>query len=94
MDDPRDPWTERMLPHVARDGDCRGPFDVDYARVVHAEAFRRLAGVTQILAISDSDFSRNRLTHTIEVGQVALGIVQTLGQMFVAPPLTRGGGRN
>lgn len=73
-----DPWTERMLPHKARENDFRGPFDVDYARVVHAEAFRRLAGVTQILAISDSDFSRNRLTHTIEVGQVALGLVQTL----------------
>lgn len=75
---PHDPWTERMLPHKTRENDHRGPFDIDYARVVHSEAFRRLAGVTQILAISDSDFSRNRLTHTIEVGQVALGLVQTL----------------
>lgn len=78
MADLPDPWCERTLPHTARDGDHRGPFDIDYARVVHSEAFRRLAGVTQILAISDSDFSRNRLTHTIEVGQVALGLVQTL----------------
>lgn len=78
MGTPIDPWTERMLPHKVRDNDHRGPFDIDYARVVHSEAFRRLAGVTQILAISDSDFSRNRLTHTIEVGQVALGLVQTL----------------
>lgn len=78
MGELHDPWTERMLPHKSRDDDHRGPFDIDYARVVHSEAFRRLAGVTQILAISDSDFSRNRLTHTIEVGQVALGLVQTL----------------
>ena len=73
-----DPWTERMQPHTPRANDYRTPFDLDFARVVHSEAFRRLSGVTQILSVQDSDFSRNRLTHTIEVSQVALGIVQSL----------------
>lgn len=73
-----DPWTERMQPHTPRTNDYRTPEELDYARVVHSEAFRRLSGVTQILAVQDSDFSRNRLTHTIEVSQVALGIVQSL----------------
>lgn len=71
-------WTERMLNHSPRSGDHRTPYDVDYSRVIHSEAFRRLAGVTQILGIADGDFHRNRLTHTIEVGQVALGIIQKL----------------
>lgn len=73
-----DIWAERMNPHHSRTGDHRTPADIDYARVIHSESFRRLAGVTQILALNDSDFHRNRLTHSIEVGQVALGIVQQL----------------
>lgn len=74
----QDVWTARFHEHVQKDGDHRSPFALDYARVVHSEAFRRLSGVVQILGLNDSAFQRNRLTHTIEVGQVAMGIVENL----------------
>lgn len=74
----QDVWTARMHAHTAKDGDHRSPYGIDYARVVHSEAFRRLSGVVQILGLADSAFQRNRLTHTLEVGQVAIGMVEQL----------------
>lgn len=73
-----DVWTERMHAHASKPGDYRTPYGIDYARVVHSEAFRRLSGVVQILGLSESSFQRNRLTHTLEVGQVAIGMIEQL----------------
>jgi len=73
-----DAWTARMHPHHSKEGDQRSPYGIDYARVVHSEAFRRLSGVVQILGLQESAFQRNRLTHTLEVGQVAIGMVEQL----------------
>lgn len=50
------------------------PFRRDYARLVHSPAFRRLQGKTQLFPGFESDFFRNRLTHSIEVAQVAKAI--------------------
>lgn len=58
--------------------DARTEYEVDYARVVHSGSFRRLQGKTQILNLGDSDFYRTRLTHSLEVAQIASGIVRTL----------------
>jgi len=69
----------RREPHRLRPGDSRGPSEIDYARVIHSDVFRRLAGITQILPPATNDFSRNRLTHSIEVGQIALGITFHIG---------------
>lgn len=52
----------------------RSPFRHDYARLVHSPAFRRLAGKTQLFPCGESDFFRNRLTHSLEVAQVAKSI--------------------
>jgi dGTPase len=72
-------WTERMHGHVVRRDDYRTPYDVDYSRVAHSQFYRRLAGKSQILSVTgDGDYHRNRLTHTIEVGQIALGLIQFL----------------
>lgn len=71
-------WTQRMHGHAPKPGDHRTPYGIDYARVVHSEAFRRLNGVVQILGLNESSFQRTRLTHTIEVGQVAIGMVEQL----------------
>ncbi|MFM0335632.1 dGTP triphosphohydrolase [Paraburkholderia fungorum] len=49
-------------------------FRRDYARLIHAPAFRRLQGKTQLFPGVESDFFRNRITHSIEVAQVAKGI--------------------
>lgn len=59
----------------------RSPFARDCGRILHARAFRRLAGKTQVFTRSqtESDHSRSRLTHTLEVAQIARTIAETLG---------------
>src|SRR5471030_2988913 len=49
----------------------RTPFQRDRERIVQARAFRRLAGKTQVFTSRASDHFRSRLTHTIEVAQIA-----------------------
>lgn len=56
----------------------RSPFRRDYARLVHSPAFRRLQGKTQLFPGTETDFFRNRLTHSIEVAQVAKSIAMKL----------------
>lgn len=74
----QEPWTDRLSGRKLHEDDSRSDFEVDYARVIHSSSFRRLQGKTQILALGDDDFYRTRLTHSLEVAQVASGIVQKL----------------
>jgi dGTPase len=61
----------------------RTPFARDAARILHARAFRRLAGKTQVFARlpaeSPSDHFRSRLTHTLEVTQISRTLAAALG---------------
>ena len=57
----------------------RNDFQRDRDRVVHARAFRRLENKTQVFTQGLSDHFRNRLTHTIEVSQIARTVASTLG---------------
>ena len=59
----------------------RSPFVRDIGRILHAKAFRRLAGKTQVFSRrgAESDHSRSRLTHTLEVAQIARIAAATLG---------------
>jgi len=57
----------------------RNDFQRDRDRVVHARAFRRLEAKTQVFTHRESDHFRNRLTHTIEVAQIARTIAAQLG---------------
>lgn len=52
----------------------RPDYRVDYARVIHSPAFRRLQNKTQLFPGGESDFFRNRLTHSLEVAQIAKSI--------------------
>lgn len=61
-----------------RGGDPRGAYERDRSRVIHSAAYRRLQSKTQVLGIREGDFHRTRLTHTMEVAQIARGIVLRL----------------
>jgi dGTPase len=80
MDD--EEWNERRSNWKQHAEDARSPFDVDYARIVHSGSFRRLQGKTQILNLGDSDFYRTRLTHSLEVAQIAGSVARQLAEKY------------
>ncbi|SPJ23718.1 deoxyguanosinetriphosphate triphosphohydrolase [Palleronia abyssalis] len=57
----------------------RSPFQRDRDRIIHASAFRRLKHKTQVFVEHEGDYFRTRLTHSIEVAQVARTIAGVLG---------------
>lgn len=59
---------------------ARDSFERDYGRIVHSAAFRRLQAKTQVFGIEEGDFHRTRLTHSMEVSQIARGIVLSLNK--------------
>jgi dGTPase len=64
--------------HAFKD-DFRDPFFRDRDRVIHTSSFRRLEYKTQVFINHDGDYFRTRLTHSIEVSQIARTISKSLG---------------
>src|SRR5690625_4672500 len=56
----------------------RNPFQRDYSRILYSSSFRRLQGKMQLLGVQSDKFYRNRLTHSLEVSQIARGIAERL----------------
>ncbi|WP_213805033.1 dGTP triphosphohydrolase [Granulicella sp. dw_53] len=75
--DEHNPLLARVYPAPSRAS--RTSFQRDRERIVQARAFRRLAGKTQVFTSRASDHFRSRLTHTMEVAQIARATASTLG---------------
>jgi dGTPase len=71
---------ERFVAEPGKDsGAERSPYERDRARVLHSAGFRRLAAKTQVHTAGSDDFLRTRLTHSIEVAQIAREMGARLG---------------
>lgn len=78
------PWAARCRGDVRHEHEAPHPgartyFQQDRDRLLHSEAFRRLGYKTQVFVVLEGDFYRTRLTHTLEVSQVARGLACALG---------------
>lgn len=62
---------------------ARNPFQKDWDRVVFCSAFRRLQDKTQVHSLPESDYVRNRLTHSLEVSSVGRSLGAQVGQTIM-----------
>ncbi|MGD8904522.1 MAG: dNTP triphosphohydrolase, partial [Anaerolineae bacterium] len=82
---------DSLAPYAQRSANSRGrlypdhepayrtAFQRDRDRIIHTTAFRRLEYKTQVFVISEGDYYRNRLTHTLEVAQIGRTLARALG---------------
>ena len=69
----------RLKPEPTDEADIRTPFMRDRDRIIHCKAFRRLMHKTQCFLSPEGDHYRTRLTHTLEVSQIARTVARALG---------------
>ena len=71
--------TSRGRLHPEPEAPTRSPWQRDRDRVIHSSAFRKLQYKTQVFVNHEGDFYRTRLTHSIEVAQIARSAARALG---------------
>src|SRR3984957_12731517 len=73
------PANARGRLHPEPEAETRSPWQRDRDRIIHSSAFRKLQYKTQVFVNHEGDFYRTRLTHSIEVAQIARSVARELG---------------
>ncbi|MCS7464164.1 dNTP triphosphohydrolase [Paenibacillus doosanensis] len=60
----------------------RDEYEKDYARLIQSPAFRRLQGKSQVFGAGSGDYYRTRLTHSLEVSQIAREVARRIGKLY------------
>ena len=83
-------WKNLMSPERERkpsphtgSGDHRNPFDMDYDRIVYSSSIRRLQDKTQVFPLQENDFTRTRLTHSLETSAIGRSLGAKIGRWLV-----------
>lgn len=68
--------------HQVKSSEDREEYEKDYARLIQSPAFRRLQGKSQVFGAGSGDYYRTRLTHSLEVSQIAREVSRKLGKIY------------